>query len=87
MFGSCPSELDDEMLPLVLWILATVATCFIESLDILNTIFLSSLISNPLDPVDFIFFYISSLKSLNLVLIPGAKLDDHQGTWVEYQKS
>ena len=87
MFGSCPSELDDEMLPLVLWILATVTTCFIESLDTLNTIFLSSLISNPLDPVDFIFFYISSLKSLNLVIIPGAKLDDHQGTWVEYQKS
>ena len=67
---------------LVLWILATVTTCFIESLDILNTIFLSSLISNPLDQVDFMFFfYISPLKSLNLVLIPGAKLDGHWGTW------
>ena len=27
------------------------------------------------------FFYIYQIKSLNLVLIPGAKLDGHQGTW------
>ena len=30
---------------------------------------------------EFKFFYISSLKPLNLVLIPGEKLDGHRGTW------
>ena len=29
------------------------------------------------------FFYISPLKSLNLALIPGTKLDGHRGTWRE----
>ena len=29
----------------------------------------------------WIIFYISSLKLLNLVLIPRAKLDGHRGTW------
>ena len=27
------------------------------------------------------FFNLSPLKSLSLVLIPGAKLDGHRGTW------
>ena len=37
---------------------------------------------NQLAPLDFFFFYcISPLKYLNLVLIPGAKLDGHRGTW------
>ena len=31
--------------------------------------------------VNLIYFYISPLKSLNLVLIHGAKLDRHRGTW------
>ena len=31
------------------------------------------------DPCEFNFFYISPLNSLNLVLITGAKLDDHRG--------
>ena len=33
------------------------------------------------DRSEFNFGYISPLKSLNLVLIPGAKLDDRPGTW------
>ena len=33
------------------------------------------------DPSEFIFFYISPLKSLNLVLSPGAKSGGHRGTW------
>ena len=32
-------------------------------------------------PSNFDFVYISRLKCLNLVLIPGARLDDHRGTW------
>ena len=32
-------------------------------------------------PGEFKFFYASPLNSLNLVLIPGAKLDGHRGTW------
>ena len=32
-------------------------------------------------PGEFIFFNLSPLKSLSLVLIPGAKLDGHRGTW------
>ena len=34
-------------------------------------------------PVNLVFFYIALLKSLNLVLIPGAKLYGHRGTWTE----
>ena len=29
----------------------------------------------------FFFFCISKVKYLNLLLIPGAKLNDHRGTW------
>ena len=29
----------------------------------------------------WIYFFLDSLESLNLVLIPGAKLDGHRGTW------
>ena len=32
------------------------------------------------DPGGFSFVYISSLRSSNLVLIPGAKLDSYRGT-------
>ena len=32
------------------------------------------------------FFYISPLKFLDLVLIPGVKLDGHRGTWTGCQK-
>ena len=35
-------------------------------------------------PGEFHFFYIFSLKSLNLLLIPGTKLDSHQSTWTGY---
>ena len=31
--------------------------------------------------LNIIFAYIAPLKSLNLVLNPGAKLDGHRGTW------
>ena len=30
------------------------------------------------------FFYISLLKSLSLVLIPGIKLDGHRGIWTAF---
>ena len=42
---------------------------------------LSSPVENQLVPVNLFFLYISPLKSLNLALIPGAKLDAHRGTW------
>ena len=37
---------------------------------------------NQLAPVILIFFNISLLKSLNLILILGAKSDGHRGTWI-----
>ena len=37
---------------------------------------------NQLTPVNLFFYiYISPLKSVIFVLIPGAKLDGHRGTW------
>ena len=36
---------------------------------------------NQLALVNLIFLYISPLKSLNLVLGVGTKLDGHRGTW------
>ena len=53
-----------------------------KSLHFLNIIFawLRGGKSTGLD--DFFFFFnISRLKSLNLVLMPGAKLDGYRGTW------
>ena len=35
----------------------------------------------PLALMSSIFFYISPLNYLNLVLAPGAKLEGHRGTW------
>ena len=35
-------------------------------------------LENQLSPVSLIFFYISPVNSLNLSLIPGAKLDGHR---------
>ena len=46
----------------------------------LNITFASSPVENQLVSVNLIFFYISPLKSSNLVLIPGAKLDGHLDT-------
>ena len=37
--------------------------------------------SQSIDPSEFNISYISSLQSLNLVLIACAKLNDHRGTW------
>ena len=42
---------------------------------------LSSQGENQLTSVNLFFFNISTLKSLNLVLISGAKLNGHKGTW------
>ena len=36
---------------------------------------------NQLVSVNSFFIYISPLKTLNLILIPGAKLDGRGGTW------
>ena len=41
---------------------------------------------NQLAPVNLIFFHISPLKSLNLALILGAKMDAHRGTWTGCKK-
>ena len=61
--------------------LAKITTRFMKSLHFLNIIFawLRGGKSTGLD--DFFFFNISRLKSLNLVLMPGAKLDGYRGTW------
>ena len=42
---------------------------------------LTSLVETRRTPINLVFFYISPLRSLNLVLIPDAKLDGHRGTW------
>ena len=42
---------------------------------------------NSTGPGEFNFFYISPLNSLNLALIPGAKFDEHQGTWTGFIKN
>ena len=52
-----------------------------ESLHFLNITFAELPSGESTNPGEFNFFYISPLKSLNLVLIPGAKLDGHRGTW------
>ena len=52
-----------------------------ESLHFLNTIFAKLPSENSTGPGEFNFFYISPLRSLNFVLIPGAKLGGHRGTW------
>ena len=77
-FGSCPSKLDSE--------------CFACALDFghrnntfygisasLNIIFAQLPGGKSNDPGKLKFFYISPLKTQNLVLIPGAKLDAWTG--------
>ena len=66
---------------LVLWTSAKVTTCFMESLHLLNITFALLPREKSTDPGEFNFSYVSPLKSLNLVLIPGAKLDGHRSTW------
>ena len=56
--------------------LAKIATRFMKSLQSL----LGSAAENQQGSMNF-FFDISPLKSLNLVLMPGAKLDGYRGTW------
>ena len=86
MFGNGPSKLDGEMLPVsfgflqkwqhVIWNL-----CIFQKLFLL-----SSPVENQLSPVNlfFIYIYISSLQSFNLVLIPCVKFDGYRGTWTGY---
>ena len=52
-----------------------------ESLHFLNIIFAELLGGKLTIPSELNFFHISLLKSLNIVLIPGAKLDGHRGIW------
>ena len=79
-FCSCPSKLDSEMLPLRFgfW---PVTKYFMESLHISNIIFAQLPIEKSTGSGEFNFFKLTPLKSLSLVLIPGAKLDGHRGTW------
>ena len=58
--------------------LAKVTTRFMESLHFFQKKFGLSPGGKSFSPGEF-FFYISLLKSLSLVLIPGAKLDVHRG--------
>ena len=82
MFGSFPSQLHSEMFPLhlgfwpkqhILWNFWFFWRKFLRS----------SLVENWQSPVNYIFLYISPLKYLNLVLIPGVKMDNHRGTWTD----
>ena len=61
--------------------MAKVAIRFMESLYPLNIIFDKVPGEKSTEPGEFNFFYIFPLKSLNLVLIPGAKLDGQLDTW------
>ena len=67
--------------PSTLWILAKVAIRFMESLHFLNITFTYLPCGKSTNPGECNFFYIFPLKFLNLVLIPSADLDGHQGTW------
>ena len=64
-----------------LWILVKVTKRFMESLHFLNITFAKLPSGESIYPGEFNFFYVSPLKSLNLVLIPGANLDGQRGTW------
>ena len=57
---------------------------FYGSLAFLNITFTLLPGGKSTGPGEFTFFYIAPLKSLNLVLIPGAKLDGHRSTWTEF---
>ena len=67
--------------------MAKVTTRFIKSLHFLNLIFAEVPGGESTGPGEFNFFQISPLISLNLALIPGAKLDAHRGTWTGCTKS
>ena len=82
MLDSCSSKLDGEVFPCTL--------DFGQSNNIFYGISVSFKYTFCLAPRwklnwpgEFHFFYISPLKSFNLVLIPGAKWDGHRGTWTE----
>ena len=61
--------------------MAKITTRFIISLHFLNIIFAKLPSGKSTGPGEFSFFHISLLKSLNLALVPGAKLDADRGTW------
>ena len=65
----------------MLWILVKVTIHFMKSLHFLIISFALIPSGKSTYCGEFNFFHISSLKSLNLVLIPGAKLDGYWGTW------
>ena len=54
-----------------------------KSLHFLKKVFAKLSGEKSTGPGEFNFFYISPLKSLDLVLIPGAKLDGHRDIWTE----
>ena len=66
---------------LALWILAKITTLFMEPLHFFEHNFCLATRWKINWPQWIYFLYFSSLKSLNLVLIPGAKLGGHRGTW------
>ena len=81
MFCSRPSKLGSKITSHASLILEKVNTGFMEYLHVSNIIFALLPGEKSTGPGEFFFFYISPLKFLNSVLIPGAKQDDHWGTW------
>ena len=75
------SKLDYEMFLLPLDFGQSNKTFYGIYLHFLNITFAKLPSGESIYPGEFSFFYISPLKSLNLVLIPGAKLDGQRGTW------
>ena len=61
--------------------MAKVATRFMGPLHFLKKTFAELPSGKSTNPGEFNFFNVSPLKSLNLVLILGADLDGHWGTW------
>ena len=78
MLGSFLSKLHGEILLLGF---GCQPKRFMESLEFFSIIFAQLPSGKSTGPSEFNFFNISPLESLNLVLIPGVKLDGHRGTW------
>ena len=80
MFDSCPSKLDNEMIPLRFGFWPKQQQV-LQNLCILNIFFSQLPGGKSTDPGEFNCFYISLVKSLNIILIPGAKLNCHLAIW------
>ena len=80
MFDSCPSKLDNEMIPLRFGF-GQSSNRFYRMSAFLNIFFSQLPSGKSTDPGEFNCFYISLVKSLNIILLPGAKLNYQQAIW------